>query len=229
MRRNAKKLSWALILFLLSANALGVETHTKLWTSAVITGPLVANTPYRYYIQPDLRFVDNSYKFNEAILWVGAGYAFHPGLVLYLGDATMTRLGFNCDYSHFNIPWQQLSSLVYESPRWDLTNRLRLQEVYELGQASWAILLRERLLLRIPIQNWPHHAYMIFDEVFFGLKRPSWLQSNSLINQNRIFFGIDTQLSKEASFSVGYLNQYRIGNTNQMSNILLLQLSIQTG
>jgi len=105
-----------LILFVNHAHA--VQTHTKLWNSVVIVGPLADNCNFRYYLEPDVRFADDKYKFQQMLLWLGAGYRFSPTLTVYAGDAPDLYRNYNGSYLHQNIVWQQISWDAYSGPHY---------------------------------------------------------------------------------------------------------------
>ncbi len=88
---------------------------------------------------------------------------------------------------------------------------------------------RGKCQLKVPLKKWERHALVLSDEVFFHLNHSKWRPSHSFLSQNRAYAGIATQVSKETSVSIGYLNQFIFANTNQMSNILVLGLAVNFG
>jgi len=43
------------------------------------------NKKWKYYLEPQLRFVDDAYKFEEANLFAGVYYQWTPALSFWLG------------------------------------------------------------------------------------------------------------------------------------------------
>jgi hypothetical protein len=219
-----------LVSFAIMGSVHAVETHTKLWTSAVFTGPISAkNDKIIYYLQPDLRFIDDKYKFSQAVMWAGLGYRITPGFIVYAGDASATNRNTVGEYTHLNIIWQQVNVTLAEINKNIFTSRTRLQEIKNVDYDQWGIIIRERLLMKAPIVTWDKHFLVLYDELFFNLKNPDWSSSNKFISQNRAFIGVETKISKITSFTIGYLNQYEFRETNQMSNILFTGVEVKTG
>ncbi len=213
------------IIFLIAvtsfANAYAIETHTKLWTSTVINGSLSSDKKVKFYLEPDLRFVDNKYKFQQALFWMGLGYQFTPNLALYVGDAPVTDKTFKGDYLHSNIIWQQMNWKFFESDKLRFDNRNRLEEIKRIHDGPWEIVLRERLQLKYPFPRGAPYALVLSDEIFLDLKTVRWSRNSAFLAQNRAYAGITIQASKQTAFSIGYLNQYQFTDPNQLSNALV--------
>lgn len=206
-----------------------IKEHTKLWSTAVFIGPLIKDTKIKYYLEPQLRLIDDKYKFEEAFIYAGIGYQTTPDLILFLGDASVVSRKTTGNYVHENRVWQQANLSVINNDSFNLLSRTRLEERKNLSESQWAVRLRERLMVRIPLRNWVTHSLVLSDEVFFDLNHPKWIGNNNVFAQNRAFIGIGTKISKQTSFDIGYLNQYQFTNPNQMSNVLLLSLNITSG
>lgn len=207
----------------------GVKEHTKIWSAAVLIGPLTSDTKIKYYLEPQLRLIDDKYKFEEALIYAGIGYQTTPDLILFFGDASVTSRKSTGNYVHENRVWQQANWNAINSDAFNMISRTRLEERKNLSESQWAVRFRERLMFRIPLRNWENHSLVLFDEVFFDLNHPKWIGNNSFFAQNRGFIGIGTKLSKQISFDIGYLNQYQFTSPNQMSNILYMGWNINTG
>lgn len=215
-----------LLLLLLSGVSLGnVEHHTKLWNTAVFVGPLFKNSKIKYYFEPQLRFIDNRYKFEEAFIFLGIGYQTTSDLTLFLGGAEVISKRSTGENVYENRIWQQANWDVVKRKSFNLLSRTRLEERKRNSESQWAVRLRERMMARIPLKNCEKHSLVLFDEVFFNINHPRWV-SNKFFSQNRAFFGIGTKISEQISFDIGYLNQYIFANPDQMNNILLLSLNI---
>jgi len=228
--RAFAKLACIVFLLCMFKFAYGIEMHTKEWNSVIFTGPLsTENNRLKYYVEPDLRFIDDNYKFSQAFFWLGLGYQVAPTLVLYAGDATGTTRGLSGVYRHYNIPWQQANWALGKAFSGDLESRTRLEEIKNTTEPVWAVKLREKLQLKIPIKTWEGHAIALSDEVFFNLQNPKWTNTPSIFSQNRAFMGLSTKLTQHVSFVIGYMNQYQLTKTKQLSNILVLSLEVNTG
>ena len=227
------RLSKIVVFFLLAScvfkTSYAVETHTKLWLVPVFTGSLSADKIIKFYLQPVVRFLDDKYKFNETLLWMGLGYQPISTIAYFIGTTPLTFRNSQGVYSHANILWQQLNWVAFDSANARLNSRSRIEETKNTHEGPWAMHFRERLQLKVPIKDWERHALVLSDEVFFAFKRPKWTGGNSFFSQNRAYVGIDQLISKETSVSIGYMNQYQFTFTNQMSHILLLGLEVNFG
>lgn len=217
------------LFFFKTAFGNSIKEHTKIWNSAVLIGPLTTDTRIKYYFEPQLQLIDNKYKFEEALLYAGIGYQTTPALTLFLGDAWVTSRKSTGNYVQENRIWQQANWNAINSAAFKMISRTRLEESKNLSESQWAIRLRQRLMLRIPLKNWENHSLVLSDEVFFDLNHPKWIGNNRFFAENRGFIGIGTKISKQMSFDIGYLNQYQFTNPNQMSHVLFSSLNITAG
>lgn len=228
MQHYLTNLSLSILIILFSNNIWGNNTiqHTKAWATTVVTGTLIQDSPFRYYLEPQIRFIDNHYKFEEALLYVGIGYEFSPYLTLFVGDAGTISRQSSGDYVRQNRIWQQLNWNIFCKNKINVISRTRLEERKNLSEAQWAVRLRERWLLRIGFPYWQNRSIVLFDEIFFNFNHPAWAGNSGTISQNRAFVGIGTQFSKQATVDVGYLNQYQFTVPNQVSHVLLVIVSL---
>lgn len=206
-------------LFLTATQAM--ETHTKFWSAASITGSFNDQSQWRYYLEPQIRFIDNRYKFNNIFLLGGLGYQITPNVLVLAGPGWVLTKNLQGKIIHEDRIWEQLSWSILKN----LSSRTRLEERRDLEAPGLAIRLRERLWLRIPFEKWQGHNLSLFDEALFNLNHPSWV-SSSFFEQNRAFIGIGTQISKSTMMDIGYLNQRIFAATNQNNHVLLLSFTL---
>lgn len=200
--------------------------HTKIWNTAIIVGSLSDDNKIKYFLQPWLGLMDDAYKFENALMFVGIGYQPYPALTYWLMngyDVSKREIG---NYRHLDIVRQQINWTVVRVETFDFSTTSRLEELKDLNQSEWAVRLRERLTLRLPIKSWENHAFVLYDEMFFNTNHPAWINSNTLVEQNRIFVGVETRLSSQTSLEIGYLNQYLFRTNDANSNVLSLQLNV---
>ncbi len=207
--------------------AYALEGHTELWTSGSILKSFSNDPRFKYYLEPQLRLIDNRYTFNQTLMLGGLGYQAKPDVLLLGGlGYVLTKSNSTGDISHEYRLWEQLSwNLPFSI---NVVSRTRLEErkLSEYGQIAFR--LRERVFARIPFAHWTNHSLAMFDEVFFNLNRPVWVAPH-FFAQNRAFIGIGTELSKTTMLDVGYLNQYVISSSsspNQMKNVLSVSFTV---
>lgn len=154
-------------------------------------------------------------------------YVVRPSLWVWLMDGYYVIRRLSGKYRHENIIRQQLNWDIIITPKFIFNDTTRLEERKDFDDSPWSFRIRQMLSIRLPIQCWPHHNVVLFDEIFFNLNNPGWIDSRTLIDQNRFFIGIGTQLSRQVNFDIGYIKQYewRIEH-DQNSNILYFILNV---
>lgn len=105
-------------------------------------------------------------------------------------------------------PWQQVTWEIFKKNRVVMfQTRTRLEELKQEYESQWALRLRERWRIALP-QRLPHKfTPVVYDEIFFNLTRPAWLDTGTL-DQNWFFAGVDTPTWHKTFVEMGYLNQY---------------------
>lgn len=224
-----KGLCFLITALLVSETCYAINTQTKFWLLGRVTGSISDDHKFQYFLQPELRFTDNKYKFNQSLLWAGIGYMVKPNLIIYIGDAPDIIRNSEGIYRHQNILWQQENWTIIKNDHYILDHLSRLEEIKRLHQSSWQIVLRQQLSIIIPLPKWKNHALVISDTVFLNLKHPQWAPTNSFISQNRAFIGIETRLSPRVTNILGYMNQYEFYHPNQMSNIVHTTFNLEMG
>lgn len=212
---------YCLFSLLCASRAIG-ETHgeTKLWNLAVVTGSFTESSNVRYYLQPQINFIDDKYKFHNAFVYAGLGYEFG------LGNQIWAMAGYNYlkkedgHIRRLDMFRQQLDWRLADNAIFLINNTTRFEERKDTKEPGWAVRIRERVMLRLPFKSWERHSLVVFDEIFLDLNHPRWINNNTFLEQNRAFIGIGTTLSKHVFFDVGYLNQYQMREENVMSNVL---------
>lgn len=227
MRR--KLIIWCLlVVILLPVRNVFAETkeNTKLWLIAQITGPLSLDKRWKYYFQPQLNLIDDKYKFHNVFGYAGFGYQTDAYKIAWLmGGYSVTKTQSG-NIRHLAILREQLNWNMSEVCLPYLSSISRLEERKDLDETTWNVRLRQQVMLRLPLASWPNHAFVTYDEVFINLNHPSWVNSNTLVEQNRLFIGIGTTFSPEVELDVGYLNQYQFKNQDEMSNVLMVKLNV---
>lgn len=226
MKKIIHQYGW-LVLLILFHSAYGVEEHTKFWSVANILGSFSNNDRLKYYFEPQIRFIDNQYKFNQALMLAGLGYQNTFNVIWLGGIGWILTKNLQGEMRHENRLWQQINWNINTPVTVNLASRTRLEERKLTTEGQIAYRLRERFFLRIPLKSWSNHSLSFFDEVFFNLNQPGWV-IQKFFEQNRAFVGIGTQLSKTTIMDVGYLNQYLATSPVQLDNVILISFTIVT-
>ncbi|HSW93840.1 MAG TPA: DUF2490 domain-containing protein [Gammaproteobacteria bacterium] len=222
--KKVKGIFFLFILLLFYQSAFSVEEHTKLWFNATVLGSFQKDSPWKYYLEPQLRFIDDPYKFNQVNMAAGAGYQTTPDMILLGGLGWYLTKTLSGNILHEYRLWQQLNWMIPPTPTYALISRSRLEERRLAGHPGIAYRFRERLFARIPFKRWPTHSLALYDEIFLNLNQPDWAVPH-FFEQNRAFMGIGTELTKTIIFDIGYLNQYVMTSPRQMDNVLLVSLT----
>lgn len=197
--------------------------HTKAWFISTVTGPIQGK--YKYYFDGALFLMDSKYKFEETYASAGAGYEYNKNLLFFLVNTFIVEQESNGKTAQEYRLWEEANWLALNRPTYVINSRSRLEERILFGEKPIALRLRQRLMLRKNIPNCPRYKFVLSDELFFNVNRPSWV-AQTIFSQNRAFIGIGITLSKYSSVDIGYMNQYLYGNPKQMSNILYISASI---
>ncbi|WP_133137136.1 DUF2490 domain-containing protein [Legionella rowbothamii] len=209
---------------------MGVQTanstrvYSKDWAVVNIIGPVSENSSFKYYVEPQLRLIDNASVFNQFLFLGGLGYQFNPNLMFFVGPGwILTKTPANKTHTEHRW-WQQLNWRIANDFNFSLNSRTRLEERRQSNQSQTAFRLRERLWLRIPFK-WRDYSFSTFNEFFFNLNHPQWT-SPYFFEQNRAFIGVAKQLSKSTIMDLGYLHQSIQSRTHETSNVILLSLTM---
>lgn len=226
MKNFAKIILFSTLLVILCP-ALAVESYTKLWSSATVTSPIHFDNSdrFRYYLEPQVRFIDDRYKFNQFLFLTGLGYQLTPDTIAFIGPGWVVDKSLQGEVGHEVRLWEQLSWVALHNEQFILNVRTRLEERKNFDYTQVAYRLRSRAWLRVPLPRWSTHSLSLFDEVFFDLNHPEWV-SPKFFSQNRAFIGIGTQLNQSTVLDIGYLNQYLLSKVNQLDNVLLIAFTI---
>lgn len=207
--------------------------HTKVWSSNSVTGSLTPDKKFKYYLEPQIRLIDNHYKFEEFLFNAALGYQPFQDFVVFFGFGPHIVRRSSGDMLHENRIWQQAGWKTIFNDKIVFFTRTRLEERKDTAAKPWAIRLRQRFMFRFPFINskfiGSKHALVLFDEMFFSLNHPQWINSNKFFSQNRLFVGIGRQLNPQSYFDVGYLNQIIWGNPKQVGHVLYFNLNLNFG
>lgn len=202
-----------------------MESYDKYWSVAIITGSLEKSPSFKYYLEPQLRLIDDNRVFNQLLLLGGLGYQINTNMTVYLGPGWILSKTPQGNKTHEKRLWEQLNWMLLSTPNLNINSRTRLEERKDTNASQMAIRLRERVWMKVPIKNSDKVSFSFFNEIFLNLNHPQWV-SPYLFEQNRAFIGISTQISKSTVIDAGYLNQYIHAVKNRLDNVLLLSFTV---
>ena len=200
---------------------------SQTWANITAVGHAGATgSPWRYWLEAQARFDDDSSRFGLGILRPGVGYALTPTTTAWLGYGYFSAdpPGPVDNLEEHRI-WQQLS---WNAPQalagMKVSSRSRLeQRAHESGnEVAW----RARQLFKVirPLGAGPW-SLVALDEVFFNLNGTRWGVADGF-DQNRAFAGLGFAINAQARAEVGYLNQFiaRDGAADRMQHVTSLNL-----
>lgn len=216
------------MLFVLAATPGRADTvedwHT--WSALLATGRLgAANSPWRYWLEGQARFNDDSSRFNQALLRGAVGRALGPSATVWAGYAFVpTNRPRTPDNLAEHRLWQQLT---WSTPLAGFTlatrSRLEQREVEGASDTGWRF--RQLAKLTHPLGQGGRWYLSAWDELFVHLNDTDW-GADGGFDQNRAFVGLGARLGAAASAEVGYLNQRvrRPGRADASNHVLSLTL-----
>lgn len=194
------------------------QKNTGLWTSAVITGSFSDWQKWGYYLEPQLRFIDQERKLYQENLYLGLSYQTNPQLNFYAGVCGTNRYNGGDPATQEIRLWQRMKWDVIQCAHFVLTSRSQLEQRKRSSYEQIANRFRERLSFKFG-------NLILADEVFLQLNQPSWV-SDQVFSENRASIGIEKPINRCTAYQFGYLNQYRFNQPDKMTNVIFLSLAL---
>lgn len=213
--------------FIYSTGFADTQNFGTFWLTGVFIGPLVTTyKQWKYYLEPRLVLIDDRYGRDEEHIYFGTGYQITPNFTPFIGAAYFFSENTEGVIAHENVLWQQFHWKIYHSKLFNVANRSRLEERKNTLFSEWATRLREQITLKIPFHN-TQYSLSTYNECFFNFTHPYWV-SDKFFAENRFFLGIERQISKAASFDLGYLEQtkWQRQNRNLLTHGLYIRLNV---
>lgn len=176
---------------------------------------------FRWWMEGQGRFGDNTSQFTQALIRPGIGYQVHRTTSVWLGYAwAPTAQPFT------NTPFDE--QRIWQQALWTdrfsfgtLTARSRMEERYSPWQ-SGEVAYRYRQLVKIlwPIPGAPNFGLVAQDEFFVSMNTVEWGPRTGMDN-NRAFMGVAYTINKNARTEIGYMNHYLNKRSNNLMDHVL--------
>ena len=165
------------------------------------------NGPWRYAVDMQYRWVDDSVNFRQYVLRPSIGYALANGVQVWLGYGRFDTDRRNRPTSHENRYWQQVNWRIGDWRGGSLTARLRLEQRNlstgdELGVVSRWMLRYTRAFRRQADRYWTASL-----EPFVDFRDTDWGAEKGL-SQNRVAIALGQTMNEHIVVEAGYMNQY---------------------
>jgi hypothetical protein len=215
--------------FLATAPARAEKNDAGSWLAIAGMGdfePLVDSKRPLWWLDAQLRLLDDSNGYDQALIRPGLGWDVGAGFSVWAGYAYIhTDPRHRSDFDEHR-PWQQL---LWSGPVGDLglQIRTRLEERYVDGDGETGWRFRQFVKASYALPFAPRLGLASYEEVFFDLNDTNW-GANTGFSQNRFFAGASAKLSEARKIVVelGYLNQYirRDGGEDDVNHIVNVNL-----
>ena len=205
-----------------------LQTHNKLWTNFTVTGSLINYEKILYDFEMELRLRDRGPTiFDQALPTAAIGYQINDRLSLWMGYTFFitNKSSKNNFYYEYRFWPQIIWDIVKKENGLRLSSRTRLELRKNTIYNPWTKRAREKLTLNIPFKNHKDYYYILADEIFFNLNRPSWVNTKPF-DQNRVFIGVGIPILNKSIFEICYMNQYQTTNPRKMSHVLYLSFKL---
>lgn len=189
----------------------------EVWGNVTATGSLAPVNPsltnFRFWLEGQGRFGNDSSQFSQGIIRPGVGYAVNDKTTVWLGYAwipTAQPFALRNSFNENRI-WQQvLWADNFSFGR--VTSRTRFEQRFfdenAPGNSDVAHRFRQFFKLAVPMPFIsPDVSFVIQDEIFVNMTNTDRGIFNGF-DQNRVFSGIAYKFNKIATGEIGYMNQY---------------------
>lgn len=189
-----------------------INDDLGLWINNNIHLPITKKVQGRFQISP--RLSSNITDFSQFIFHSVLGYKLNKNLSVWQGYA------WNTTY----IPRFRREQRIYQEAilqnkfsKFNLENRVRLDERFIQNAGSISFRPRYRLKAELPVGKNKLWSFVIFDELFLNLTS-SRGGPKSGIDQNRIYAGLHRKISDNVSVEGGYQLQHVNSNSPKIDN-----------
>jgi|FLYM01.1.fsa_nt_gi hypothetical protein len=148
---------------------------------------------------------------------------FRFGPLLKLNDTQEIGLLYAHTQTHPRLAEHRLTQQYIHRWTKKFLTRFRLEE--RISETDQSINLRTRVLLRHEHPVFENFNIVAWNEIFFHLTNPDWVQS-TLTDRNRFFVGFKKSFSPYPSYEVGYMNQWtELSNRAVSEHLLVIYLN----
>jgi hypothetical protein len=180
-------------------------------------------TKFRFWLEGQGRFGNDSTTLSQGILRPGLGYSLADNLSLWLGYAVIpTMEPFTQNDFNENRIWQQVL-WTPTTPFGPITSRTRFEQRFTRAP-DVAYRARQMLRLAYPLDFAPGFMLVGWEEVFLNVNSTGTFTAG--FDQNRVFVGVGYNIDDHMRTEIGYMNQYIYRDTTAdfMSHVLSLNL-----
>lgn len=215
------------------ASARSTDEDFQTWGMIIVTGSVAPSSqtwkPFRYWMEGQGRFGNNSSRFSQAVIRPALGYAVNDRTSVWLGgDWLPTSRPFTLkdDFNEYRS-WQQVlwsDSLSFGT----VTSRSRFeQRLFDIPDTE-DVGHRYRQLLKVSIPLpviFSDVSLILADEIFVNLIHADATSIRQGFDQNRAIAGFAYRIDQSTVVEVVYMNQYlsrkETPRPDQMQHVML--------
>jgi hypothetical protein len=216
--------AWSLAGGTVSVVQATVSQDFRLWAPVYLTVPL--SSSFIGYMEVNPRFGDDVSELDQLLLRPAVGYKLNDHFSLWQGYAWVGN--YQPSLHEENRLYQQL---LYRRkfPFVKILSRTRLEERFIENTDGTAVRARTMLRGDFPLPDAPEWAIVVYDEIFVNVNTVGNGPASGF-DQNRLFFGMNRQFTKQFNMDLGYqmqaLNNSQPELINQINHTILLQFFI---
>lgn len=186
--------------FTSSSPSLAVENELGLWIPEWITVPLTDKWGAVIETSPRLQFNNKTNKFDQFFLRPSIYYKLNEHLTVSQGYSWNPT--FNPRFNNDQRIWEQIEHIKPFS-KFNLRNRLRLEETFTNGNAGVGVRPRYLLGVSIPLDKEKKWSFVTWDEFWFFLNS-SHPGHDAGFDRNWLFVGLNRKFNNYINADVGY-------------------------
>lgn len=217
-----------IILLFVSLNSWAFEQNASFWPGINYQNYLTKDRKFAYLLHSQLRFINKGQPLETGLVEGSVGYAFNDMQRLWVGYYWSINQPYHDSYDE-NRTWQQFYWKLMDNKTDILASRTRIEEIQFSNQDQKLYVLRQMVAHEWVKMYFGSINPLVYDETFFRLNHPSY-DTNTFLNQNRLFLGINIYSADSTSFwKIGYMNQYLRATPsrgNAMNHILTVMYTI---
>ncbi|MFD2601550.1 DUF2490 domain-containing protein [Flavobacterium suzhouense] len=230
------------LLLLLNLCALTAQTRKDFTGWGAVFASYKLNDKLSIHFDAQLRSSDEWEKFQSVLLRPGLNYNINSKSIATVGyayiDTQRSKDGIAGWIPEHRI-WQQYiykQGFNLDGRNTSLQHRLRLEERFvgmgvvennQLIRDDFEFALRLRYFARMimPLQktdNFTKGAFVAFqDELLFNIQNNDKITNGKVFDQNRAYVALGWRFSSKFDLEAGYMNQYVVGRSLDVSNSII--------
>jgi len=186
------------------------------WTNITANGSFGLLDPrltkYRFWLEGQGRFGNDSTTLSQGILRPGLGYSLTDTASVWLGYAFIpTMEPFTQTDFNENRIWQQLL-WTPQTPFGPITSRTRFEQRFTRAP-DVSYRFRQMVRYAYPLDFAPGFMLVGWDEIFLNLNSTGTFTAG--FDQNRVFVGVGYNIDEHVRTELGYMNQYIYRDTTE--------------